>query len=320
MNSINRRNFLRGVGVSLALPSLESLHAATGHKSTAQRFVCVATNYGMNPGGFFPEQTGADYVMPTLLKPLERHRGDLTVFSNLDHPEVGGGHGCSNTLLNGVELKDAKENPQRLLSLDQLLAEKIGRDTRFPSLRMGSGGISWSRAGVRLPTMGNPREIFAQLFLEDNPKLKAKRKQYLSEDASILDAVLEDTRTLSSRLSRTDQEKLEEYLTSIRDVESKIQRRAEWIDVPKPKASPTVIEGDDEDFVDLAYPYNTSVMYELMALALQANLTNVITFGHPGGNRLFPFDGITYGYHSLTHHGKRPDLLKELTIIETFYT
>ncbi len=320
MNSINRRNFLRGVGVSLALPSLESLHAATGHKSTAQRFVCVATNYGMNPGGFFPEQTGADYVMPTLLKPLERHRGDLTVFSNLDHPEVGGGHGCSNTLLNGVELKDAKENPQRLLSLDQLLAEKIGRDTRFPSLRMGSGGISWSRAGVRLPTMGNPREIFAQLFLEDNPKLKAKRKQYLSEDASILDAVLEDTRTLSSRLSRTDQEKLEEYLTSIRDVESKIQRRAEWIDVPKPKASPTVIECDDEDFVDLASPYNTSVMYELMALALQANLTNVITFGHPGGNRLFPFDGITYGYHSLTHHGKRPDLLKELTIIETFYT
>ena len=201
MNSINRRNFLRGVGVSLALPSLESLHAATGHKSTAQRFVCVATNYGMNPGGFFPEQTGADYVMPTLLKPLERHRGDLTVFSNLDHPEVGGGHGCSNTLLNGVERKDAKENPQRLRSLDQLLAEKIGRDTRFPSLRMGSGGISWSRAGVRLPTMGNPREIFAQLFLEDNPKLKAERKQYLSEDASILDAVLEDTRTLSSRLS-----------------------------------------------------------------------------------------------------------------------
>ena len=320
MNSINRRNFLRGVGVSLALPSLESLQAATGANPAARRFVCVSPNYGMNPGGFFPEQTGANYTLPTLLKPLERHRKELTVFTNLDHPEVGGGHGCSNTLLNGVELKDAKENPQRLLSLDQFLAEKIGRETRFPSLRMGSGGISWSRAGVKLPTMGNPREIFAQLFLEDNPKLKAKRKQYLREDASILDAVLEDTRSLSMRLSRTDQEKLEEYLTSIRDVERKLQRRTEWIDVPKPKANSGVIEGDDENFVDLAYPYNTSVMYELMALALQANLTNVITFGHPGGNRLFPFDGITYGYHSLTHHGKRPDLLEELTIIETFYT
>ncbi len=198
------------MSVSLALPSLESLQAATGKKTAAQRFVCVSPNYGMNPGGFFPEQTGANYALPTLLQPLERHKQDLAVFTNLDHPEVGGGHGCSNTLLNGVELKDTKDNPQRLLSLDQFLAEKIGRETRFPSLRMGSGGISWSRAGVRLPTMGNPREIFAQLFLEDNPKLKAKRKQYLSEDASILDAVLEDTRSLSMRLSRTDQEKLEE--------------------------------------------------------------------------------------------------------------
>ena len=81
-----------------------------------------------------------------------------------------------------------------------------------------------------------------------------------------------------------------------------------------------MIRGDDELVVDLAYPYNTSVMYELMILALQANLTNIITFGHPGGNRLFPFEGITLCYHSLTHHGKRPDLLKELNIIETFYS
>ena len=108
--------------------------------------------------------------------------------------------------------------------------------------------------------MGNLREIFAKLFLEDNPKLKAKYKQYLSEDASILDAVLEDTRSLSRHLSRTDQEKLEEYLTSIRDVKRKLQRRSEWIDVPKPKADSGVIEGDDVNLMDLAYPYNTSVM------------------------------------------------------------
>ena len=122
MSAINRRNFLRGVGVSLALPSLESLQAATASKSSARRFVCVSPNYGMNPGGFFPEQTGSDYVMPTLLKPLERHKRDLTVFSNLDHPEVGGGHGCSNTLLNGVELKDAKENKEnRVLKVHKVL-------------------------------------------------------------------------------------------------------------------------------------------------------------------------------------------------------
>ncbi|MDE2714692.1 MAG: DUF1552 domain-containing protein, partial [Verrucomicrobiota bacterium] len=118
MQSLNRRNFLRGLGVSIALPALESLGAAPAKSSAAKRFVCVSPNYGMNPGGFFPEQTGANYALPTLLKPLEKHRSDLTVFSNLDHPNVGGGHGCSNTLLNGMELKDTKDNPQRLLSLD----------------------------------------------------------------------------------------------------------------------------------------------------------------------------------------------------------
>jgi hypothetical protein len=131
--------------------------------------------------------------------------------------------------------------------------------------------------------------------------------------------VREDTRRLNPRLSKTDQSKLDEYLTAIREVERKLQRRADWIDVPKPKASDKVIKGDDEMVVDLAYPYNTSVMYDLMILALQANLTNIITFGHPGGNRLFPFDGITLGYHSLSHHGKRPDLLRQLTIIELYY-
>mgnify|MGYP001363291311 FL=1 len=151
-------------------------------------------------------------------------------------------------------------------------------------------------------------------------KVKSKTKDYLREDASILDVVREDTRRLNRVLTKRDQTKLDEYLTAIREVERKIQRRSDWIDIPKPKASDKVIRGDDELVVDLAYPYNTSVMYELMILALQANLTNIITFGHPGGNRLFPFEGITLGYHSLTHHGKRPDLLKELNIIEAFYS
>ncbi len=320
MPSLTRRKFLRGVGACIALPALESLSAAPAAPSAAKRFVCVSPGYGMNPGGFFPLETGANYTLPTLLKPLERHRRDLSVFSNLDHPQVGGGHGCSNTLLNGVELKDTKDNPQRLLSLDQFLAEKIGQKTRFPSLRMGSSGISWSRTGVILPTEGNPTRAFARLFLDDNPKVKAKTRELLREDASILDVVREDTRRLNPSLSRADQGKLSEYLEAIREVERKLKRRTDWIDIPKPSASDKVIKGDDELVVDLSYPYNTSVMYDLMVLALQSNATNVITFGHPGGNRLFPFEGITLGYHSLTHHGKRPDLLRELTIIETYYS
>ena len=315
---IDRRHFLRGLGgVCLALPAFESLQGAEAKASKAKRFVCVAPNYGMHPSGFFPEQTGTDYVMP---KPLEKHRSDFSVFNNLDHPGVGGGHGCSNTFLNGMELKDTKDQPQRLHSLDQFLGEQIGQQTRFPSLRLGASGVSWSRAGIKLPSDGNPAQVFAKLFMEDNSKVKAGQRKFLDEDGSILDVVHADAKRLGARMGKTDQAKLDEYLTAVREVERKLQRQAKWIDVPKPKASDEVIRGNDEVVVDLNYPYNTPVMYDLMVLALQTQSTNVITFGHPGGNRLFPFEGIELGYHSLTHHGKRPDLLRQLTIIELYYT
>ena len=273
----------------------------------------------MNPAGFFPEQTGAGYDLPTLLKPLERHRPDFSVFNNLDHPGVGGGHGCSNTLLNGMELKDTRDQPQRLHSLDQLLAEQVGQKTRFPSLRLGSGGISWSRSGMILPTDGSPARVFSRLFLEDNAKGKSSQRKFHDEAASILDVVHADAKRLGARVTAADQTKLDEYLTAVREVELKLQRQARWLDVPKPKANDEVIRGNDEVVVDLNYPYNTPVMYDLMVLALQTRSTNVITFGHPGGNRLFPFEGVELGYHSLTHHGKRPDLLRQLTIIELYY-
>ena len=321
MKSTDRRTFLRGVGVTLALPALETFAAPTGKSDAARRFVCVSPNYGMYPGGFFPGETGKDYQMPSLLESLEPHRENLTIFSNLDHPGVGGGHGCSNTFLNGIEMKDAKEDPQQLLSLDQHLAENIGRDTRFPSLLLGSGGFSWSRAGIRLPTHADPNHIFAKLFVEDPDKVKAQTRRFLAEDASILDVVLDDAKRLNHRLSRSDQEKLDEYLTSVREVERKLQRQDEWIDVAKPRVSDAVIQGNDDDdtIVDLTYPYNTAVLYDLMVLALQTDSTRVITYGHPGGNRLFPFEGVSLGYHSLTHHGKRPDLLQQLSVIERFY-
>ena len=334
----HRRTFLRGVGISIALPPFESLRAAepkekgtdnaTSATTTsangspaATRFVCIAPTYGMNPGGFFPSEVGEDYTMPLLLQPLKEQRDAFTVFTNLDHPGVGGGHGCSNTLLNGVELKDTRDKPARLHSLDQLLAESIGQGSRFPSLLLGSGGISWSRSGIPLSGNSDPSKVFTQLFVEENAKAKQRTRQFLDEDASILDVVRLDAKRLANRLAREDQRKLDQYITSIREVERKLARQAEWTHIAKPKIADDVIRGDDDRnvIVDLEYPYNTSVMYDLMVLALQTNSTKVICYGHPGGNRLFPFDGITLGYHSLTHHGQRPELLKELTIIESFY-
>ena len=323
MNALPRRDVLRGLGIAIALPGFASLRAESKKtpSETTKRFVCVSPNYGMNPGGFFPIETGSDYEMPALLEMLQPHRDSMSLFTNLDHPGVGGGHGCSNTFLNGVEMKSTKKNPQRLLSLDQLLAEHLGRTTRFPSMLLGSGGFSWSRAGIRLPTQSDPVRVFTNMFVDDATKTKQQTRQHLDEDSSILDVVHQDAKSLRLRLAQADQQKLDQYFTSIREVERKLNRQAEWIDIRKPNIKDDVIRGrdDDDTIVDLQYPYNTSVMYDLMVLALQTNSTNVICFGHPGGNRLFPFDGITLGYHSLTHHGKRPELLKELSIIERFY-
>lgn len=323
MRPLDRRHFLRQAGVCISLPAFASLPGAAAENpaKAAQRFVCVAPHYGMNPGGFFPTTTGNEFTMPTLLRSLEPHRKHLTLFSNLDHPGVGGGHGCSNTLLNGAEVKDSKDSPQRLHSLDQVIAEQIGRQTRFPALLLGSGGISWSRAGVTLPTDGDPKRVFTKLFIDDQQKIKQRTRQAFDEDASILDVVRQDAKQLETKLAIDDRAKLDQFLTSIRDVERRLQRQTQWLNVAKPEVDDRVIRGgdDDDQVVDLTYPYNTSVMYDLMVLALQTKSTNVICYGHPGGNRLFPFTGISLGYHSLTHHGKRPDLLKQLTIIESFY-
>jgi len=323
MNQLDRRTLLRGVGVTIALPTFDSFRvAATVHSTPhAKRFVCVSPIYGMNPDGFFPKSVGRDYEMPTLLKSMEPHRKDLTVFTNLDHPGVGGGHGCSSTLLNGVEMKDVRKDPQRLHTLDQFLSEKIGQATRFPSLLLGGGGISWSRAGIKLPTAENPAEIFTKLFISDSNELQQKNRQLIDEDKSILDVVRNDAKYLNRSLAQRDREKLDQFLTAIREVEKKLRRQASWMSKAKPEVSDDVIRGNDNDdkIIDLNYPYNTSVMYDLMVLALQTNSTNVICYGHPGGNRLFPFDGISLGYHSLTHHGKRQHLLQELNIIEGFY-
>ena len=324
-SGFSRRGFLRGVGACLALPAFDSLAstagAATkqvGGSGVAKNFVCVAPDYGIYPSGFFPAETGSDYKMPTLLKPLERMRSEMSVFSGLDHPGVSGGHGCSATLLNGANIKDVEGDRRRLFSLDQLISEQVGQGTRFKSLSTGKGApISYTRTGTRNPTMASPKQVFEQLFVEDHAKVKVRKRQTVGEDQSILDAVLEDARSLKGALAKHDQQKLDEYLTSVREIEQKLTRRNQWLDVTKPKGKYPV--SVDED-AGSDYPYDMSISFDLMVLALQTNSTRVITYQMPGGNRRFTLEGVTMGYHTLTHHGKQPHLAEQLQIIETYYT
>lgn len=322
---IDRRHFLRGTGVSLALPMLESLTptAPAGELSAedsapAKRFVCVAPDYGIYPAGFFPEQTGRGYAMPDTLKMMERHRDEMSVFSYLDHPGVGGGHACTRTFLNGMKASDAEGDRSRLLSLDQVIARQIGMDQRFPALVTGNGApISYTEAGIPVPSIPTPDRFFNLLFVNEDAKTKDRQRQALGDNASILDVLLEDSRSLQPRLAAQDRVKLDEYLTAVRETERKLSRRNDWIDIPKPKVKAP--KQDEDEYEDSGYPYDMSLFFEIMALALQTESTRVLTYQMPGGNRMFPFDGITMGYHTLTHHGKDPEKASQIQIIDRYY-
>ena len=322
---IDRRHFLRGSGVSLALPMLESLTptAPAGELSAedsapAKRFVCVAPDYGIYPPGFFPEQTGRGYAMPDTLKMMERHRDEMSVFSYLDHPGVGGGHACTRTFLNGMKASDAEGDRSRLLSLDQVIARQIGMDQRFPALVTGNGApISYTEAGIPVPSVPTPDRFFNLLFVDEDAKTKDRQRQALGDNASILDVLLEDSRSLQPRLAAQDRVKLDEYLTAVRETERKLSRRNDWIDIPKPKVK--ALKQDEDEYEDSGYPYDMSLFFEIMALALQTESTRVLTYQMPGGNRMFPFDGITMGYHTLTHHGKDPEKASQIQIIDRYY-
>lgn len=318
---LNRRRFLKAAGVSLAVPMLEcleplrrfsSLSAQSASPSAAKRLVCIGNPYGMIPDRFFPSEAGRQYAMTPLLRALERHRNDFTIFSNFDHG-VSGGHRAVDTFLTGVKTMDAHTMPEGNISLDQKAAEFVGTATRFPVLNLGVGGhceMSWTRSSVNVPTINQSREVFRRLFVEDTAVMKKELGRKNKLQGSILDAINDQAHSLDRRLGKRDQDKLDEYLSSIRDVEKRLRMNEHWLHEPKPKVDREAPENGE--FVE-----SLPVFYDLMVLALQTDSTRVITLEMPEG-----FDttelGLKNSYHGYSHHGKSPDLLEGLTVIEAF--
>ncbi|MCA9082483.1 MAG: DUF1552 domain-containing protein [Planctomycetaceae bacterium] len=320
-----RRSALNAAGVCLALPMLESLplfSAADGSErgtvSAPRRMVCVGNEFGMYPGAFWPKSFGSDYEMTELLQPLEPHRGDFTLFSHLDHG-LKGGHFAVHTFLTGVNAADAKGMAEGGISLDQRAAEHVGAATRFPSLAVGSddglhGGcqMSWTRTGTRVPPVPGPRELFRLLFVADDASAKRKAEERIQLQSSILDAVLGHAESLKRRLSHADQQKLDEYFASIRDVEVKLALDRQWQNVAKPQ--PPVDEPQNQGLTR-----DLPAIYDLIALALQTDSTRVATL-EIGGTFLASDLGVRQGYHSLSHHGQDTQNIKLLVQLEKYQT
>ncbi len=321
--SIDRRHFLRGVGgAALSLPYLHVMAESKSITKAPKRMVCIGSNYGFVPSQIFPKQSGNNYQLSPLLKPLAHMQNDFTVISGLDHGDTGtGGHKGVHSFLSGVVSSSASSFAEKNISLDQKAAEFVGETTRYPSMQLTTGSVpinllSWNSSGVAIPPIVDLRAIYAALF--QNPKGNELNvlKRAFNEEKSILDLVALDAKALQKELGKDDKEKVDQYFTSLRSIEKRLTQSKAWLNRPKPKVSYALPEGIKEmDFIDRVPLY-----YDLMALALQTDSTRVISFeisdfGYNNGG----FEGVQKGYHQLSHHGKMPDFLKELSIVETFH-
>ena len=308
---LSRRQSLKAVGFSLALPALECFaDAEQHHHAKAERLVCIGTYLGFHQPAFFPAQAGRAYELPALLKPVAEHRNDFTVFSGLDH-RAPNGHRAWNNFLCGQD--------PNTYSLDQMVADQIGQQSRYPSVQLSAGKasrtMSHTRRGVALPMIQRPSVLYSKLFASAEDQ--ARMEYLLRSGHSALDVVLADAKRLQNNVSSIDKAKLGEYFDSLREVEKRMTRQIASVGDPVPETS---YQLPDYDPVAPTLQLEAeTLMYDLMALALETNSTRVMTLFIGGLGQVFTINGQTLqaGYHALSHHGNDPDAIADLIKVET---
>tara|TARA_B100001093_G_scaffold18061_1_gene16360 strand:- start:795 stop:2132 length:1338 start_codon:yes stop_codon:yes gene_type:complete len=294
--NINRRSMLKATGICMALPWMESL-AGTSSTQPPKRFCSVYFPYGVslpNPDSefaewnWFPQGEGRDFTFNKSLQPLNAFRDQVTVLGGLCHPKVKriGGHDSGDTFLTGEEMSLKANGLKNSISLDQFMARshRLGSKTRFSSLALSSDGgtgmptrantLSFSNTGQPIPSFNRPALVFERLFGLSGESIDAQRKG-LTRTGSHLDLLLDDAKSLQRKLGKTDQDKLDQYLTSVREIEQDVERSAQWLDVPRPKvnAEGLSLDADNETPEKLIY-----TMLDLIALAFQTDSTRFITY------------------------------------------
>lgn len=312
---LSRRRFVRASGVTLALPWLESGREARAGGAPPRRMVCVCTPLGLYAPSFFPQQAGPGYQPSPYLEVLGEYRSDLTVISGLSHPDVGHSHDSIFSFLTAAPHPELRAGFRNSISLDQVAAEAIGGETRFPSLALSCEGfsLSWTRSGALVPSDSFPSSVFARLFLEGRPEEVREQVQRLRDGRSILDSLREQARRLQAESGNADRAKLDEYFTSIRELEQRLARAEEWSKRPKPKveAPPPQNVANPADLAGKA-----RLMFDLIHLALQTDSTRLVTLLLLGTSLVPPVPGVTFGHHDLSHHGQDATKLGQLQRVE----
>lgn len=354
--NLNRRNFLRGISAAITVPAMTSLaparalatnrSAAAGMSASGAplRTAFIQFPNGAIPQAWWPEaseQGDKELKLSKTLAPLESVKDSLQVLEGLDmEPAQPGADGAGDhargngTFLTGVRLKKSATDIRAGISIDQVMAARVGDQTRFRSLELTCDGnrttgncdsgyscayqynMAWASPTTPMMSEANPRLVFERLFGSGSPdQRKSNFRQRLEQQKSVLDFVMADARAMQSRLQHSDRQKLDEYLTSVRSIEARIQKAEKF-------NTPNVAKVATPDGIPEEYSGHIELMFDLMRLAFQTDSTRVATFSlaHDGSNRSFSEIGIVEGHHELSHHQHNEERIKKVSRIDLFYT
>ncbi len=314
--ALDRRTLLRAAGVSLALPVLEAMtpaFAAEKPSPFAKRFVGVSLSLGLHSPFLVPQGEGTGYEPSPYLKGIQDIRDDFTVVSGVSHPGVTGGHSAEGSIFSACP-NSRGTTSRNTISLDQLMANRLGHETRFPSLVLNtnsSSSPSYTENGSMIPAENNAMRLFTRLFVDDSPGERRRQAELIRRGRSVMDVVAGEASRLRRDVGAEDRDRLDNWFTSVRDLEQRLAANEAWTDRPKPKVSlkaPTQMPRNNEVAVN-------GIFLDLVHMALVTDSTRFVTL-HITGNSVNGIEGVSSSYHDLSHHGLDEDKLRQLAIVE----
>ena len=319
MKYINRRSFLRGTGVALALPLLDIMGLRFARANTpTRRMINICCTLGLYKDSWMPADEGKDYTPSQYLSIIDRHREKYTIFSGLSHEEQTGrqAHNSEITWLTSAR-HPGMDGFQNSISIDQVVADHLGYVTRYPSVVLGTltpQSQSYDKNGVMIPAHTSPAEVFKQMFIQGTPEEIEKETQRINDGGSILDNLKAQARTLQNSGSSEDRQKLEAYFEAVRAAEIELSKVSDWMDRPKPSVDsvPPVDNSDPADILG-----RIDLWLELMPLILATDSSRVISLMIQDHGVVPKLQGITADQHNLSHHGQDPGKIAQLRQLET---
>ena len=328
--TLSRRQFLRSTGIVLSLPLLDSVLPTFSRAASAaaakkpRRLLAICNNLGLLPDQFFPTQTGRGYALSPYLQHLAHHRDDFTVFSGVSHPDVDAGHPADVCFLTAAP-HPGSGGFRNTISLDQYIAERIGHETRFPSLTLGVNvqqgqrSLSWTASGALIPCEEKPSDVFRRMFVQGSPAEVAAQLRKLERGQSILDAVGSQAKDLQRGVTARDRDRLDQYFTSVRDLEQRMQMSRAWEHTPRPVVH---VPEPLDPASPKAYMEKVKLMYDMARLAFETDSTRSISLlldsvSSPAIE--FGDHKLSDGSHNLSHHGKSEAKLSQLKTVDEWH-